>query len=187
VSKVKPEYVINHRGKPYTLYGGYLDAAHSAKLSKIDTELVQIPTAENGFTAVLKATVVTEKGEFSAYGDAHTGEQGPAKEAPIRMAETRAKRRALSDAVNAGNESEELSEEEAPQVSRQARTDIPRRLKAQPVRTSGGATKQQVDYLINLLVKAEHNEEKVRPIVEGMSASEVSEKIKEYKPKEESG
>jgi hypothetical protein len=101
------------------------------------------------------------------------------------MASTRAKRRALSDAVNAGNESEELPEEEAPQAQRQVRTGDSR--KPQPGRTSGGAWDHQADYLVNLLVKAEHNEEKVRPIVEGMSAKEVSEKIKEYEPEEESG
>ncbi len=184
---MKDEYVIQHRGKPYTLYGGYLDAAHQDGLQAIDEELLQIPNAENGHVAVVKAVVVTAKGQFSGLGDAHKGEKGPAAEAPIRMASTRAKRRALSDAVNAGNESEELPEEEAPQSSRQARTEQPRGIEEESERTPGGATKRAANYLEKLLIDAGHDEEKVKQLVPQMSAFEVSKKIKEYKPSVESG
>ena len=95
------------------MFAGLLDEAHSRGLSSIDTELVQVPTEENGQVAVVKATVQMEDGRtFSGIGDASPDNVGR-NIVPhiIRMAETRAKARALRDAVNVGATAlEELSD-----------------------------------------------------------------------------
>jgi hypothetical protein len=115
---VREEFMITRQGKQYVLFAGLLDEAHQNGLRGIDTELVQVPTAENGNIAVVKAVVDMEDGRtFSGIGDASPENVGR-NIVPhiIRMAETRAKARALRDAVNVGATAlEELSDgDEAP-------------------------------------------------------------------------
>jgi len=89
--------------KQVALYRGLLAQAHTEGLTRITTRLRQIPTDENGRTAIAKAEIVTSKGTFEGIGDA-SPENVPPHILPhlIRMAETRAKARALRDAVNIG-------------------------------------------------------------------------------------
>ena len=89
--------------KQVALYKGLLAQAHAEGLTRITTRLHQIPTEENGRTAIAKAEIVTSKGTFEGIGDA-SPENVPPHILPhlIRMAETRAKARALRDAVNIG-------------------------------------------------------------------------------------
>ena len=89
--------------KQVALYKGLLAQAHAEGLTRITTRLRQIPTDENGRTAIAKAEIVTSKGTFEGIGDA-SPENVPPHILPhlIRMAETRAKARALRDAVNIG-------------------------------------------------------------------------------------
>ncbi|MDQ4083112.1 MAG: hypothetical protein M3117_01745 [Actinomycetota bacterium] len=105
--------MITRQGKQYVLFAGLLDEAHQKGLRSIDTDLVQVPTEENGNVAVVKATVEMEDGRnFSGIGDASPENVGR-NIVPhiIRMAETRAKARALRDAVNVGATAlEELSD-----------------------------------------------------------------------------
>ncbi len=115
---MRDEFLIMRQGKQYVLFAGLLDEAHARGLKGIDTELLQVPTAENGNVAVVKATVEMEEGRtFSGIGDASPENVGRGIVPHIiRMAETRAKARALRDAVNVGATAlEELSDgDEAP-------------------------------------------------------------------------
>ncbi len=118
---MRDEFMITRQGKQYVLFAGLLDEAHSRGLRGIDTELIQVPEESNGNTAVVKAMVEMEDGRtFSGIGDASPQNVGR-NIAPhlIRMAETRAKARALRDAVNvAATALEELSDgDDAPPAS----------------------------------------------------------------------
>jgi hypothetical protein len=117
---MREQFMITRQGKQYVLFAGLLDEAHAQGLVAIDTDLVQVPDDSNGQVAVTKATVTIEKpdrstGEvqqatYSGIGDASPQNVGR-NIVPhlIRMSETRAKARALRDAVNVGASSlEEL-------------------------------------------------------------------------------
>lgn len=100
---MKREYIINRLGKDFVLYEGLLDQAHQEGLKRVSTMLLQVPNDENGHMAIVSAEVETGKGVFSGLGDASPSNVNR-NIAPhlIRMAETRAKARALRDAVNVG-------------------------------------------------------------------------------------
>jgi hypothetical protein len=97
------EFLVERQGRQFALYAGLLDLAHQEGLRAVTTELVQAPTDANGQTAVCRATVVTEKGTFTGLGDACPASVSR-QMLPhlLRLAETRAKARALRDAVNVG-------------------------------------------------------------------------------------
>lgn len=134
---MRDEFMITRQGKQYVLFSGLLDEAHNRGLRGIDTELIQVPDESNGNVAVVKATVEMEEGRtFGGIGDASPDNVGR-NIVPhlIRMAETRAKARALRDAVNVGATAlEELSDgDDAPPANSQA----PRPKRPTPVRSAG--------------------------------------------------
>ncbi len=115
---MKREFIVERQGKSFVLYAGLLDMAHSQGLQSIKTELLQIPSDENGRAAISYATVVLLRDgiemQFTGIGDASPSNVAPAmQQCLIRMSETRAKARALRDAVNVGVASlEELAEDD---------------------------------------------------------------------------
>jgi len=89
--------------KEVATYQGLLAKAHDEGLTSITTSIVQVPSKENGDTAIVHAVVVTKRGQFTGIGDANPTNVGRRMVAHIlRMAETRAKARAIRDAVNIG-------------------------------------------------------------------------------------
>ncbi len=110
---MRDEFTIIRQGKQFVLYAGLLDEAHSKGITSLDTELLQPPSEANGQCAIVKASVrMQDGGVFTGLGDASPENVGRTI-APhiVRMAETRAKARALRDAVNvAAMAFEELSE-----------------------------------------------------------------------------
>lgn len=96
-------YIVNRQGRDFVLYEGLLNEAHQHGLKRITTMLIQIPTPENGNVAICHAEVETDAGIYSGIGDASPGNVNKMiLPAIIRMCETRAKARALRDAVNIG-------------------------------------------------------------------------------------
>ena len=158
--------------KEVVTYQGLLSKAHEEGLRSIKTSLVQAPSKENGQLAISHAEVETRRGTYQGFGDAYPGNVNPfIVPHLIRMAETRAKARALRDAVNIGVVSfEELDGEasasepfdrgsgapNAPRTSRQPRGGPPPQDPVAPVSepTNGAVipmTESQRRYLFRLL------------------------------------
>ncbi|MBA3010824.1 MAG: SWIM zinc finger family protein [Proteobacteria bacterium] len=102
--KLKDGFLKNIKGKDFVLYAGVLDLATQKGLLKLEVELLQFPTKENGNEAICRAVAEGRNGEvFSDIGDSNPDNCTPmiAKHL-IRMASTRAKGRALRDMCNIG-------------------------------------------------------------------------------------
>src|SRR5690606_10614397 len=113
MASIDKKFIVTLQGKEFVTYEGLLDVAHQMKLKSIKTDIVQLPNEENQYLCIMKAIAVTEDGkEFHGYGDANPNNVNR-NIAPhlIRMAETRAKARALRDLTNIGMTAfEELAE-----------------------------------------------------------------------------
>lgn len=178
---MKKEYIITRQGKDFVLYEGLLDEAHQQGLKRISTTLVQIPHDDNGNMAVVQAEVETTKGTFSGIGDAAPGNVNRMIVPHlIRMAETRAKARALRDAVNIGvtalEELGDLDEESgedrglaARETREPYRSDIP---KASPYKQASANQLATIAKLSRLLGTPEQPGD-------DMTSAEASERITE--------
>lgn len=112
---VNERFVVSLQGKDFITYEGLLSMAHENGLKSIEVEIIQLPSSDNGMTAICKATAVSEKGTFIDIGDASPSSvnRNIAPHA-IRMASTRAKARALRDLNNVGMTAiEEVTAEES--------------------------------------------------------------------------
>jgi hypothetical protein len=99
-----PKFIVQLQNRDYPLYAGILAEAHERGLQAIETELIQIPGADNDYVAIVKATVRMKDGSvFEDYADASPrNTSARISTALIRMASTRSKGRALRDAINVG-------------------------------------------------------------------------------------
>jgi hypothetical protein len=89
--------------KETVAYAELLKLAHEEGLKSITTELLLQPSEENGRHCIVKATVESDRGHYEGLGDADPGNvESFLLPHLIRVAETRAKARALRDAVNVG-------------------------------------------------------------------------------------
>jgi hypothetical protein len=111
---VNPKWIVSLKGKDYPTWPGILDAAWDEGLLKIEVTMLQAPAEENAWTAIAQARAEFKDGRvFQEIGDCNAKNTSPqiATAAP-RMAATRAKGRALRDALNIGETMlEELPEE----------------------------------------------------------------------------
>ncbi len=189
---MREEYMIERQGKKFVLYAGLLDEAHERGLRNIETELLQVPSVENGEVAIARAVVRTEDGKYSGIGDASPENVGRAI-APhiIRMAETRAKARALRDAINVGvaaleelgGDEETASATRAPVVK--AGAVAGGEVERTPEAAKGGelpATRKQLNYLEVLISDVVEDgivkfEEMVGKPVDKLTREEASEWI----------
>jgi hypothetical protein len=135
---MREEYMIERQGKRFVLYAGLLEEAHARGLRSIDTELLQVPSVENGDGRHRAGGGEDRGGKFSGIGDASPGNVGRAIQPHIiRMAETRAKARALRDAINVGVTAlEELSGDEP-----EGQEEFAPRREARPVQQRAGRTR----------------------------------------------
>jgi hypothetical protein len=103
-TKLDERFIKTIEGRDFVLYSGLLDLAHQKKLNRIEVDILQYPTKENGNSAVCKANAYTSLGEvFSDLGDANPLNcNAKVGKHLIRMASTRAKARALRDMTNIG-------------------------------------------------------------------------------------
>jgi len=108
---------IDIKGKSYVTYNGVLKKAHRMGLKSIETEMIMNPYENDKNVAMFRAVVIMDEGElgeeilktFTGIGDAAPGNVSDfIKPHIVRMAETRAKGRALRDAVGEGVLAEEL-------------------------------------------------------------------------------
>jgi len=100
--------------KQFIAYAGLLALAHDIGVEQIHSTLLQVPTDNNGMTAIVRAVVQGKRGTYSGLGDAspQSVNRKVARHL-IRVAETRAKARALRDFTNVGLVAlEELGDDE---------------------------------------------------------------------------
>jgi len=109
---LRREHIVLRDGKPFVLYAGLLDLAHRVGLVGIQTELIQSPVGPH-YTAIVHARaskLVPADGStpdrietFDGLGDANEANTNRGISVhQIRLAETRAKARALRDLTNVG-------------------------------------------------------------------------------------
>lgn len=104
VPRLDDRFMTNIKGKDFVLYAGVLDLATQKGLLKLEVELLQYPSKENGNEAICRAVAEGKSGQvFSDVGDANPGNcHSMIAKHLIRMASTRAKGRALRDMCNIG-------------------------------------------------------------------------------------
>jgi predicted nucleic acid-binding Zn finger protein len=104
IPKLDERFMINIKSKDFVLYAGVLDLATQKGLLKLEVELLQFPTKDNGFEAICRAVAESGTGHvFSDIGDANPRNcTEMIVKHLIRMASTRAKGRALRDMCNIG-------------------------------------------------------------------------------------
>lgn len=187
---MKKEFTVERQGRTFVLYAGLLDEAHGRGLKSIRTELLQVPMDQNGHQAVVLATVETEAGTYTGLGDAAPNNVAPPmRTCLIRMAETRAKARALRDAVNVAAVAFEELPPDDDEIEHDAPVNRPTPLRRASV-NEAAATPQQVKAIYGIAryemrLTEEETDERCRtsygkPPVElsKRQASEVIDRIK---------
>lgn len=196
---MKREYLVKMRGgSEHLAYPGLLDLAHEQGLVSIDTEMRPewIPTPENGMRAIVKAIVTMNDPDdsvhltryYTAHGDASPENVGRNIQPHIiRMAETRAKARALRDAVNIGAVDFEESQSSAENVAENPADDAPVSSRngdevrepssEKSAKTAGGASRRAANYLYGILRRDTTSEEERKNLKEwvgSLSQDDVS-------------
>jgi hypothetical protein len=154
--RLKDEFRMERQGRPFVLYAGLLDYGHQLGLKGICTTLVQVPNELNGQVAIVFAQVEMPTGTFTGLGDASPQNVNrQMATALIRLAETRAKARALRDATNIGVTAlEELGGEDGEPASEELPPTAPARPPVPAVDREGPPTADQKRALLALAKRA---------------------------------
>ena len=102
--KLDERWIIEIEGNQFVKYAGLLDLGHQKGISQIEVDPLQLPTKENGNSAICKATVISKSGEsFTDIGDANPGNcSSKVSKHLLRLASTRAIARSLRTFTNIG-------------------------------------------------------------------------------------
>ena len=102
--KLDERWIIEIEGNQFVKYAGLLDLGHQKGISQIEVEPLQLPTKDNGNSAICKATVISKSGEsFTDIGDANPGNcSSKVVKHLLRLASTRAIARSLRTFTNIG-------------------------------------------------------------------------------------
>ena len=155
MSNIDSKFIINLQGKDFITYEGLLDLAHQKGLKGIETKLIQIPDKENLNTCIVQAIAKLEDGEFYGLGDANPSNVNSfISKHLIRMAETRAKARALRDLTSIGMTAfEELGGEE-----KQGKVDEDK----QALEDNSYASDKQLKFMARLMKEKEFTAESMK-------------------------
>jgi hypothetical protein len=181
-----PSLMYVAHGKAVPTYGALLELAHKCGLSGIKTMLVQAPAPTNGGLAIVHATAVfVVDGAFADYtglGDASVANVGRGV-APhiVRVAETRAKVRALRDALcitDAALEEMGGSADLVGEDKHMVIEDVPSAAAFAPSGADRPASDKQVAYLSTLAARAKTSLDALGFDGTSTSASALIERLK---------
>lgn len=182
---VPEKHLISIHGNDIPTFSGMVNIAHQLGLQSIDTIPLQLPTSDNGNTAIFKSTVTLKSGlSCSAIGDATPENVPPAcRNSFIRIASTRATSRAIGLACNVGNldfETESMNENVIDVEYRDSSTSSSN----QPVHTNP-VSQRQLSYIHGLSDNAEQIAmEKFGKNLNSLTTTEAHELICECKSRE---
>lgn len=181
-----PSLMYVAHGKAVPTYGALLELAHKCGLAGIKTMLVQAPAPTNGGLAIVHATAVfVVDGAFADYtglGDASVANVGRGV-APhiVRVAETRAKVRALRDALcitDAALEEMGWSADLVGEDKHMVIEDVPSAAAFAPSGADRPASDKQVAYLSTLAARAKTSLDALGFDGTSTSASALIERLK---------
>jgi hypothetical protein len=158
--KLDSRFLLEIDGQQFVKFQGLLDLGHQKGISQIEVEPIQLPTADNGYFAVCKATIVSKNGEsFTDIGDANpTNCNSKVGKHLLRLASTRAIARALRSYTNIGMTClEELAdlndvtgnERSRNEIRKQASTTIRKNKTREPKAQGAGKTDQSAAAVSN--------------------------------------
>jgi len=185
MAKIDEKFIVNLKGKDFILYEGLLDLAHQEVLISIETELLQIPSKENGETAIAKAIAKTKDRIFIDIGDASPNSvNSMIRPHIIRMASTRAKARALRDLTNVGMTAvEELGDDEEDKPSNRSsnskKTDKRQASKPvdkekQAIADNSLATDKQLNFIYKLAKDKNYSSEEMKNYIKSVYQKDSS-------------
>lgn len=178
---VPERFVVSFDGKSFVLYAGLLHVAQEEGIKELSVSIQQIPSIQNGNTAIASAKAVTSDGSiFIDVGDASPESVGADKFIPhlLRVASTRAKARVLRDAYGVTMTSvEELIMDKTP--SGAPVYEGSQRMKPTLVPKQGEpATDKQMQVLHSLAKQLDFTSEEITQL-ESLTKSKASQKITE--------
>jgi len=173
--KLREEFISIIDGKPFVKYAGLVDLAHQRGGFNLTVDLIQLPSPDNGSTAVCKAVLEAESFHCEDYGDASPASVNKSMARHlIRMAATRAKARVLRDYTNVGmTAAEEIGGDDAEPAKPPAQELPPQGSNGASKGNAGGETQKAAGWLRGALSAMScGNEAKAEDLLQKITAYE---------------